>query len=74
MIIQSGEIIYNKIEQGLINIPGNLVVAKHARLGISKMIISSGEFIISHKAQGPMKRWEKEVIAGKTGSLKLEGQ
>ena len=49
MIIQNGEIIYNKIEQGLINIPGDLFIAKHARLGIPKIIISSGEFIISHK-------------------------
>ena len=32
VIIQSGEIIYNKIEQGLINIPGDLVIKKHVRL------------------------------------------
>ena len=74
MIIQSGEIIYNKNEQGLINILGDLVITKHARLGISKMIISSGEFIISHKSRGPMKMQGKGVTAGKTGSLKLEGQ
>ena len=38
------------------------------------MIISSSEFIISHESQGPMKMQGKEVTAGKTGSLKLEGQ
>ena len=32
VIIQSGEIICNKIEQGLSYILGDLVVAKHARL------------------------------------------
>ena len=32
MIILSGEIIYNKIEQGLSYIPGDHVVTKHARL------------------------------------------
>ena len=74
MVILSDEIIYNKIEQGLSYIPGDLVITKHARLGIPKMIISSGEFIISHESWGPMKRWEKEVTAGKTGLLKLEGQ
>ena len=74
MIIQNGEIIYNKIKQGLINIPDDFVIAKHARLGIPKMIISSSEFIISHEYQAPMKMQGKEVTAGKTGSLKLEGQ
>ena len=61
MIIQNGEIIYNKIEQGLSYILGDNVVAKHARLGIPKMIISSDEFIIRHKSQGPMRMWEKRV-------------
>ena len=74
MIIQNRKIIYNKIEQGLINILVDFVIMKHARLGIPKMIISSGEFIISHESQGPMKMQRKEVTAGKTGSLKLEGQ
>ena len=32
VIKQKGEIIYNKIEQGLINIPGDFVVTKHARV------------------------------------------
>ena len=32
MVILSGEVIYDKIEQGLIYILGDLVVAKHARL------------------------------------------
>ena len=32
MVILSGEVIYNKIEQGLICIPGDLVIEKHARL------------------------------------------
>ena len=32
VIIQNGEIIYNKIEQGLINIPGDFVAAKHGRV------------------------------------------
>ena len=50
MVILSDEIIYNKIEQGLSYIPGDPVIAKHARLGIPKMIISSGEFIISHES------------------------
>ena len=31
-MIQNGEIIYNKIKQGLINIPGDFVIAKHARV------------------------------------------
>ena len=30
--MQNGEIIYNKIEQGLINIQGDFVVMKHARV------------------------------------------
>ena len=32
VIIQNGEIIYNKIKQGLINILGYLVIVKHARV------------------------------------------
>ena len=32
MVILSGEVIYDKIEQGLIYILGDPVVAKHARL------------------------------------------
>ena len=52
-MIQSGELIYNEIEQGLINI--------------------SGDLVISHESQGPMKMQGKEVTAGKTWSLKLKG-
>ena len=74
MVILSDEIIYNKIKQGLSYILGDLVIAKHVRLGIPKMILSSGEFITCHESQGPKKRLEKEVTTGKTGSLKLEGQ
>ena len=73
MVILSDEIIY-KIKQGLSYILGDLFITKHARLEIPKMIISRGEFIISHKSWGPIKRQENEVAAGKTGSLKLEGQ
>ena len=47
MVILSGEIIYNKIEQGLICIPGDHVTMKHARLWMLGMIISSGEYVIS---------------------------
>ena len=50
MVILNDEIIYNKIEQGLINIPGDFVVEKHVRLRIPEMIISSDEFIMSHKS------------------------
>ena len=32
MVILNGEIIYNKIEQGLIYMPGDLVIMKHVRL------------------------------------------
>ena len=32
MVILSGEVIYDKIKQGLIYIPGDLVGTKHARL------------------------------------------
>ena len=39
MVILSDEIIYNKIKQGLSYILGDLVITKHARLGIPKMII-----------------------------------
>ena len=65
MIIQNSEIIYNKIEQGLISILGDFVITKHARLGIPEMIISSGEFIISHKSQGPMQMQERRLLQGK---------
>ena len=67
MVILSDEIIYNKIKQGLSYISGDLVVTKHARLGIPKMIISSSEFIISHESQGPMEIQGKEVTARKLG-------
>ena len=30
--MQSGEIVYNKIKQGLSYIPGDLFIMKHARL------------------------------------------
>ena len=50
MIIQNGEIIYNKIKQGLINIRGDFVIKKHVRLRIPEMIIGSGEFIMSHES------------------------
>ena len=70
MKIQNGEIIYNKIEQGLINILGDFVVANMQEYDK----FSSGKFIMSHESQGPMKMQEKEVTARKTGSLKLEGQ
>ena len=62
MIIQIGEIIYNKIKQGLINIPGDFVIEKHVRLRIPEKIISSSEFIMTHKAQGPMKMQERRVM------------
>ena len=32
MVILNDEMIYNKIEQGLINIPGDFVIQKHVRL------------------------------------------
>ena len=48
MVILSDQIIYNKIEHGLINIPGDIVIEKHVRLRIPEMIISNGEFIMSH--------------------------
>ena len=50
MVILCDEIIWYKSEQGLIYIPGDLVVTKHARLWILGMIISGSEFIISHKS------------------------
>ena len=50
MVILKDEIIYNKIEQCLINILGDFVIKKHVRLRMPGMIISSGEFIISHKS------------------------
>ena len=50
MVILKDEIIYNKIEQCLINILCDIVIKKHARLRIPVIIISSGEFIISHKS------------------------
>ena len=62
MIIQNGEIIYNKIEQGLINILGDFVIKKHVRLRIPEMIISSGEFMMSHEAWGPMKIQERRAM------------
>ena len=68
MTIQNGEIIYNKIEQGLSYIPGDLVVLKHVRLSFG-ITISSGKFIINQESPGPMKIQEKEVTARKTGSL-----
>ena len=37
------------------------------------MIISSSEFIISHKSQRPMKMWERRSLQGETGSLELWG-
>ena len=67
MVKLSDEIIYNKTKQDLSYIPGDLVIAKHARLRIPKMISSSSEFIISHKSLGPMKMQGKEVTAGKLG-------
>ena len=50
MVILSDEIIYNKIKQGLIYIPGDFVIEKHVRLRIPEMIISSSEFIMSHES------------------------
>ena len=32
MVILSSEVIYNRIEQGLVYIPGDLVIMKRARL------------------------------------------
>ena len=62
MVMLSYEVIYNKIKQGLINIPGDFVIKKHARLRIPGMIISRGEFIMSHEFQGPMKMWGRRVM------------
>ena len=63
MVILDGEIIYSKIEQGLSYILGDLVIMQsmqdYETLG---MIISSGECIISHKSQRPMKMWERRSL------------
>ena len=66
MVILCDEIICNKIEQGLIYILGDLVVAKHARLRILGMMISGGECIISHKSQRPMRMQERRSLHGGT--------
>ena len=42
---------FNKTRQGFIYIMNDLVVARHVRLGIPGMIISSGEFIMNHVSQ-----------------------
>ena len=63
MVILWDEIICNKINQGLSYIPGDLVIAKHARLWIFGMTISGSEFIISHKPQKPMKMQKRRVVA-----------
>ena len=42
------KIIFNKIKQGFIYITSGLVIVRHMRLWIPGMIISSGEFIMSH--------------------------
>ena len=41
------KIIFNKIEQGLSYISGDLVVVRHARLRTPGMLISSSEFIMT---------------------------
>ena len=67
------EIIFNKIEQGLIYITSDLVIERHIRLWIPGMIISSREFI-SHVSQGPMKMLKRRLLQGETGSLGLGDQ
>ena len=62
MVILSGQLIYNKIEHGLFNILGDIVIEKHVRLRKTEMIISSGEFIKSHESQGPMKMLERRAM------------
>ena len=62
MVILGDEIIYNKIKQGLSYIPGDFVIKKHVRIRIPEMIISSGESIMSHKCQRPMKMWERRAM------------
>ena len=63
MIICS-EIIFNKIEQGLIYISGDLVIARHARLCIPGMIISSSEFKMDSVSRCPMKMPERRLLQG----------
>ena len=53
----SNQVIYNKIKQGLISIPGDFVIEKHVRLQIG-IIISCGKFIMNCKNQGPIKMQE----------------
>ena len=42
-VAMCGEINFNKIEQGFIDIMSDLVITKHARLWIPGVIISSGK-------------------------------
>ena len=59
---------FNKIKQGFIYISSDLVIMRHARLWIPGMVISSGEFIISHVSQWPMRGLEKRSL--QRGKLK----
>ena len=61
-VILYDKIIFNKIEQGLIYILGDLAVEGHVRLLIPGMIISSGEFILSSGSQCPIKMLEKRLL------------
>ena len=63
-MIECGEIIYNKIEQGLLYISGDLFIMRHVRLWIPGMIISSSEFIMSSGSQCPIKMPERRLLQG----------
>ena len=54
MVMQSNQVIYSGIEQGLIRIPSDFVIKKHGGYKIG-IIISCGKFIISCKSRGPIK-------------------
>ena len=63
MIIQKGEIIYNKIEQGLFNILGDFLLQSMQEYDK----FSSSKFIMSHESWGPMKMQERRLLQGKLG-------
>ena len=62
MVILSGEVIYNRIEQGLIYILGILSLQSKQDYKTLGMIISSGEYIISHESQRPMRMQKRRSL------------
>ena len=57
----SKQVIYNKIEQGLIGIQSDFIIKMHVRLTCG-IIISCSKFIMTCKSQGPKRMQENWLM------------